>query len=101
MFEGHPTMRDQGLAFVDMIKELMQLLLEYRAVINDENRENRMSCTVNLLVGSAAEQNGLKCYNLIPQYFMNTGFTISHRNFFAVINRKISFICYKSICMFL
>ena len=50
MFEGHPTMREQGIEFVEMIKELMQRLLEYRAVINDENRENRMSCTVNLLV---------------------------------------------------
>lgn len=29
---------------------LLERLLEYRAVINDENKENRMNCTVNLLV---------------------------------------------------
>lgn len=28
----------------------MERLLEYRFIITDENKENRMSCTVNLLV---------------------------------------------------
>jgi len=49
--ESHSTIREQGLLFVEVIKELLQRLLEYRAILNDENKENRMSCTVNLLVG--------------------------------------------------
>ena len=60
MFEGHPTMREQGLSFVDMIKELLQRLLEYRDVIHDENRENKMSCTVNLLVCHPQCQNAVR-----------------------------------------
>lgn len=28
----------------------MERLLDYRCIINDESRENRMICTVNLLV---------------------------------------------------
>ena len=31
------------------VRSLMERLLEYRSIITDENRENRMSCTVNLL----------------------------------------------------
>jgi len=30
----------------------MERLLEYRFIITDENKENRMSCTVNLLVST-------------------------------------------------
>lgn len=51
LFEQHSVMRREGLAFVDTIKELLQRLLEYRAILNDESKDNRMSCTVNLLVG--------------------------------------------------
>ena len=43
-------MREMGCAFVDTIKHLMQLLLEYRDVIKEENVDNKMSCTVSLLV---------------------------------------------------
>jgi len=50
LFESHTTMREQGLAFVETIKQLLQLLLEYRAGAQDDIRENRMSCTVGLLV---------------------------------------------------
>lgn len=48
--QNHSTMRDQGMRFVTTVTRLMERLLEYRCVINDENKENRMSCTVNLLV---------------------------------------------------
>ena len=48
--EGHATMRKEGLLFVQTVQELLQHLLEYRTIIHDENKENRMSCTVNLLV---------------------------------------------------
>ncbi|XP_034240436.1 dedicator of cytokinesis protein 1 isoform X3 [Thrips palmi] len=47
--QSHSTMRDQGMRFVTTVTRLMERLLEYRCVINDENKENRMSCTVNLL----------------------------------------------------
>jgi len=40
----------QGIRFVEIITGLLERLLEYRTVINDENKENRMNCTVNLLV---------------------------------------------------
>lgn len=38
--------------FVSLIKGLLEKLLDYRAVMNDESKDNRMSCTVNLLVCS-------------------------------------------------
>ncbi|XP_067134875.1 dedicator of cytokinesis protein 1-like [Centruroides vittatus] len=47
--ENHATMHEQGLRFVKTVVRLMRRLLEYRAIITDENKENRMSCTVNLL----------------------------------------------------
>lgn len=47
--QSHSTMREQGMRFVTTVTRLMERLLEYRCVINDENKENRMSCTVNLL----------------------------------------------------
>lgn len=43
-------MRKDGLALVETVTQLLQRLLEYRDVINEENKENQMSCTVNLLV---------------------------------------------------
>ena len=47
--EKHSTMREQGVKLVRTVTRLMERLLEYRSIITDENRENRMSCTVNLL----------------------------------------------------
>ncbi|BES96169.1 Dedicator of cytokinesis [Nesidiocoris tenuis] len=47
--EHHSTLREQGLRFVRTVGRLMERLLEYRTIIHDENKENRMSCTVNLL----------------------------------------------------
>ncbi|KAM4676967.1 dedicator of cytokinesis protein 2 [Discoglossus pictus] len=35
--------------FVGLIKGLLERLLDYRAVVTDESKDNRMSCTVNLL----------------------------------------------------
>lgn len=46
----HTTMREDGVKFVDVVTRLIERLLEYRCIINDENKENRMSCTVSLLV---------------------------------------------------
>ncbi|XP_062566377.1 dedicator of cytokinesis protein 1-like isoform X2 [Saccostrea cucullata] len=46
---GHSTLKDQGLRFVNTIRELLQHLLEYRKIIQSEVKELRMSCIVNLL----------------------------------------------------
>ena len=43
-------MRESGLRFVEVIKKLLMRLLEYRTIIHDENKDNRMNCIVNLLV---------------------------------------------------
>ncbi|KAF5292477.1 hypothetical protein FQA39_LY14024 [Lamprigera yunnana] len=45
----HTTMKEDGVKFVKIVTRLMERLLEYRCIITDENKENRMSCTVNLL----------------------------------------------------
>uniref|UniRef100_G3UT37 Dedicator of cytokinesis 2 n=1 Tax=Meleagris gallopavo TaxID=9103 RepID=G3UT37_MELGA len=36
-------------SFVSLVKGLLEKLLDYRTVMNDESKDNRMSCTVNLL----------------------------------------------------
>ena len=35
-----------------LVVRLMERLLDYRTIMHDENKENRMSCTVNVLVSS-------------------------------------------------
>ncbi|VEN37349.1 unnamed protein product [Callosobruchus maculatus] len=45
----HTTMHEEGTKFVKIVSRLMESLLEYRSIIIDENKENTMSCTVNLL----------------------------------------------------
>lgn len=46
---GHNTLYASGEKFVLMVSKLMERLLEYRCIINDESKENRMACTVSLL----------------------------------------------------
>jgi dedicator of cytokinesis protein 1 len=46
---NHVALRHEGSVFVNMATKLMERLLEYRFLINDESKENRMSCTVSLL----------------------------------------------------
>nr|XP_013809071.1 PREDICTED: dedicator of cytokinesis protein 2 [Apteryx mantelli mantelli] len=36
-------------SFVNLVKGLLEKLLDYRTVMSDESKDNRMSCTVNLL----------------------------------------------------
>lgn len=46
-----PAWKESGTAFITSITRLLERLLDYRSVIQgDENRDKRMSCTVNLLV---------------------------------------------------
>ena len=35
-----------------LVVRLMERLLDYRTIMHDENKENRMSCTVNVLVSA-------------------------------------------------
>lgn len=51
----------QGLNMVITVTKLMDLLLQYREVMFEEDSANRMSCIVNLLVRSLK----LYCTNLL------------------------------------
>ncbi|XP_053321341.1 dedicator of cytokinesis protein 2 [Spea bombifrons] len=46
---NHPYISKAIESFVTLIKGLLERLLDYRAVVTDESKDNRMSCTVNLL----------------------------------------------------
>ncbi|XP_070136941.1 dedicator of cytokinesis protein 1 isoform X2 [Drosophila bipectinata] len=46
---AHSTLNVDGTAFVQMVTRLMDKLLEYRFIIQDESKENRMACTFSLL----------------------------------------------------
>jgi dedicator of cytokinesis protein 3 len=46
----NPTWRETGIAFINSVTQLLERLLDYRSVMQgDENRDKRMTCTVNLL----------------------------------------------------
>ncbi|XP_064810528.1 dedicator of cytokinesis protein 2-like [Oncorhynchus masou masou] len=45
----HPLLRPEVEHFVELVKGLLVRLLDYRTVMSDDSRNNRMSCTVNLL----------------------------------------------------
>ncbi|XP_068800109.1 dedicator of cytokinesis protein 2-like isoform X3 [Struthio camelus] len=47
--QGHPELAKPGENFVALVTGLLERLLDYRAVMNDENKTYSMSCTVNLL----------------------------------------------------
>ncbi|KAG8186361.1 hypothetical protein JTE90_026781 [Oedothorax gibbosus] len=45
-----PVWKENGVAFINSITKLLERLLDYRNVMDgEENRDKRMSCTVNLL----------------------------------------------------
>ncbi|XP_043925470.1 dedicator of cytokinesis protein 2 [Protopterus annectens] len=46
---NHPEISKPLEYFVSLVKRLLERLLDYRTVIGDESKGNRMSCTVNLL----------------------------------------------------
>ncbi|XP_023175587.2 dedicator of cytokinesis protein 1 isoform X3 [Drosophila hydei] len=46
---AHSTLNVDGTTFVNMVTKLMDKLLEYRCIIQDESKENRMACTFSLL----------------------------------------------------
>uniref|UniRef100_A0A8B9GHU8 Dedicator of cytokinesis 1 n=1 Tax=Amazona collaria TaxID=241587 RepID=A0A8B9GHU8_9PSIT len=45
----HKYLAKSGENFVKLVVRLMERLLDYRTIMHDENKENRMSCTVNVL----------------------------------------------------
>ncbi|XP_077992462.1 dedicator of cytokinesis protein 1-like isoform X2 [Glandiceps talaboti] len=45
----HQFLCQTGSEFVKLVIRLLERLLDYRTILTDENKENRMSCTVNLL----------------------------------------------------
>ncbi|ELK28896.1 Dedicator of cytokinesis protein 2 [Myotis davidii] len=45
----HLTIAKSVANFVSLVKGLLEKLLDYRGVMTDESKDNRMSCTVNLL----------------------------------------------------
>lgn len=49
---AHPELSRPGESFVALVTGLLERLLDYRAVMNDENKTYSMSCTVNLLVSA-------------------------------------------------
>lgn len=46
----HKYLAKTGENFVSLVVRLLERLLDYRTIMHDENKENRMSCTVNVLV---------------------------------------------------
>lgn len=40
----------QGIQFIEKFTILVERLLEYQTEINDENIDNKINCTVNILV---------------------------------------------------
>uniref|UniRef100_A0A671LBE3 Dedicator of cytokinesis protein 1-like n=1 Tax=Sinocyclocheilus anshuiensis TaxID=1608454 RepID=A0A671LBE3_9TELE len=45
----HKYLAKTGETFVTLVVRLLERLLDYRTIMHDENKENRMSCTVNVL----------------------------------------------------
>uniref|UniRef100_A0A8C1XPX5 Dedicator of cytokinesis 2 n=1 Tax=Cyprinus carpio TaxID=7962 RepID=A0A8C1XPX5_CYPCA len=50
---GDERYMDMRAHFVTLVTGLLERLLDYRTVMSDDSRNNRMSCTVNLLVSPA------------------------------------------------
>uniref|UniRef100_A0A8C1GNR4 Dedicator of cytokinesis 2 n=1 Tax=Cyprinus carpio TaxID=7962 RepID=A0A8C1GNR4_CYPCA len=51
--QGRPPLLTEVQHFVTLVTGLLERLLDYRTVMSDDSRNNRMSCTVNLLVSPA------------------------------------------------
>lgn len=46
----NPSWKESGVAFIGSVTRLLERLLDYRSVMQgEENRDKRMTCTVNLL----------------------------------------------------
>ncbi|XP_065372195.1 dedicator of cytokinesis protein 3 isoform X2 [Calliphora vicina] len=83
----NPTWRDAGTAFIASVTRLLERLLDYRSVMQgEENRDKRMSCTVNLLNFYKNEINRKEMYlryiyklhdlHLQAENYTEAGFTL-------------------------
>ena len=52
--EGDERMRQEANTFIELVKDLLLRLLEYRDVIDGENNDSKMSCIVGLLVSATS-----------------------------------------------
>lgn len=84
-FDDEILFREEGLAFVNRVTDLLELLLEYRRVSGEDDREQKMSCLVNLLefyqkIGR--EDMYIRCINRLCELhitienFTEAGFTV-------------------------
>ncbi|KTF96822.1 hypothetical protein cypCar_00028607 [Cyprinus carpio] len=48
--QGRPQLLTEVQHFVNLVTGLLERLLDYRSVMSEDSRNNRMSCTVNLLL---------------------------------------------------
>ncbi|XP_073976678.1 dedicator of cytokinesis spg isoform X2 [Rhodnius prolixus] len=82
-----PAWKETGWVFVTSVTRLLERLLDYRSVIHgDENRDKRMSCTVNLLNFYKTEINRTEMYvryiyklhalHMSAQNYAEAGFTL-------------------------
>uniref|UniRef100_A0A672S3Z5 Dedicator of cytokinesis 2 n=1 Tax=Sinocyclocheilus grahami TaxID=75366 RepID=A0A672S3Z5_SINGR len=53
--QGRPQLLTEVQHFVTLVTGLLERLLDYRSVMSEDSRNNRMSCTVNLLVKNYTE----------------------------------------------
>lgn len=59
----NPSWRETGITFINSVTQLLERLLDYRSVMQgDENRDKRMTCTVNLLNFYKTEFNRKEMY---------------------------------------
>ncbi|ALC45637.1 spg [Drosophila busckii] len=83
----NPNWKDAGTAFIASVTRLLERLLDYRSVMQgEENRDKRMTCTVNLLNFYKNEINRKEMYlryiyklhnlHLQAENFTEAGFTL-------------------------
>lgn len=59
----NPPWRETGISFINSVTQLLERLLDYRSCMQgDENRDKRMTCTVNLLNFYKIEINRKEMY---------------------------------------
>lgn len=64
-----PSWGESGKVFISSVTRLLERLLDYRNVMQgDENRDKRMSCTVNLLNFYKNEIDRKEMYLRLVQY---------------------------------
>ncbi|KAJ7422883.1 hypothetical protein BTVI_11998 [Pitangus sulphuratus] len=91
--QRHPEMTKPGTDFVELVTALLERLLDYRAVMNDENKTYSMSCTVNLLVGTCALPQLTEDGRAQPQVAQGST-QLPGLNFYKEINRQAMYIRY-------